>query len=389
MYDEDIDFYELSKTEQRRLIRSKRAATSNGLLKELPETRPAVRVFEKSLRELIFDRLESGRYTINELAAEFDVSSTDVRRIINKYRRYGNDSFTGESFLYHSLTERNGVIRVKQATGKQYHYSIEKIPYFARIADPTLTASLLSIDQYQTNFPTIVENIPEGTATEIDETYALLIGDFWDIEPQAVFDEITEYPRTYIETSLFPFPLLDESKKYDHIQDRFAQPDAVYKKFRNIEDTAKKIGNDFRDLVERGQPGIRMYQVVGIELASLRRAAQQRSKVSLSVVNRQIEDVILTLVPEGDDESTVEDRGSTSDDISLEDGILMALSEDWKTPEQVFKALPGVLQAAVTTEEVREELKELAGLGVISKRDVSSTVEYNSESGSVSLEDVL
>jgi len=383
----DIDFYKLSSPEQRRLIRNKRAATSEGLLKEIPDGRPAVRVFEKALEDLILDRLDAGRYTINGLASEFEVSATDIRQIVNKYRRRGQDDFTGEDFAYNILTKRNGVVRVKHAEGRAFHYSLETIPYFARIADPTLVQSLLFFDRYRSEFPVMIEDVPAEMATEIDEMYALLLADFWDIELQDIFDEITEYPRTYVETSLLPLPILDAPEKYEQVRERFSQSDTVYNRFRDIEQSAEKIGEDFRSLVERGQPGIRMYQVVSVEFADLRRAAQENEEPSMSAVDEQIKRVISTLTPNTGGPPDID--GQDSEKTSLEDEIMVVLDEDWRTPEEVFEALPAVFQAAASVKEVRGELDRLSGLGIISKRNQAASVEYSSESGTVSREDVL
>lgn len=383
----DIDFYKLSPPEQRSLIRNKRAATSEGLLKDIPDGQPAVQVFEKSLEELILDRLESGRYTINGLASEFEVSATDIRQKVNKYRRRGQDDFTGEDFTYNILTKRNGVVRVKHMEGREFHYSLETIPYFARVADPTLVQSLLFFDRYRAEFPVVVKDVPAGMATEIDEMYALLLADFWDIESQDIFDEITEYPRTYVETSLLPLPILDAPEKYEQVRKRFSQPNTVYNQFRNVEQSAEMIGEDFSSLVERGQPGIQMYQVVSIEFADIRRGARENQEASVSAVDEQIERMISTLTPDTDGPSNSD--GQISEETSLEDEIMAVLDEEWRTAKQVYEALPAVPKAATSAKEVRGELDRLAGLGIISKQNQSASVEYSSESGTVSIEDVL
>jgi transposase-like protein len=383
----DIDFYKLSPSEQRSLIRNKRAATSEELLKDTPDDQPAVRVFEKSLEELILDRLESGRYTINGLASEFEVSAANIRQMVNKYRRRGQDDFTGEEFTYNILTERKGALRVKHVEGREFHYSLEKIPYFARVADPTLVQSLLFFDRYRAEFPVVVEDVPAGMATEIDETYALLLADFWDIEPQDIFDEITEYARTYVKTSLLPLPILDAPEKYEQVRERFSQPDTVYNHFRDIEQSAEKIRKDFTSLVERGQPGIQMYQVVSIEFADLRRGARENQEASVSAVDEQIKRVLSTLMPDIDGASDSDEQ--ISEEISLEDEIMAVLDEEWRTSEEVYEALPAVPKAATSAKEVRGELDRLAGLGIISKQNRSACVEYSSESGTVSIDDVL
>lgn len=387
MYSE-MDFHGLSEEEQRRLINRKQVATSSRLLEEVPSDGTAVRVFEKPLEEFVLDRLESGRFTISDLADEFSVSDTDVRVLINKYRRRGRDGFTSESFKYNLLTDRNGVVRVKGSEGREFQYSLETVPYIARIVDPTLTISLPGIEEQLEEFPTIVENVPGGRATEIDETYALLLGDFWEIDPQVIFDEITDYDRKYVETAVMPFPLIDSSGVgYQQVYDRLTQPDFVYKRYRQLEQTTNEVVNEFLNVIERGQPGIRMYQVVSIDLADLRRAAQIESPTLVSTIDERINEIASTLDPDSEPDRFEESSDTLS--VDIEDEVQSVLGKSWITAEEVYEALPSVVQAETNLQETQQVLDQLSGLGVISKRNDEHPSEYNSESGTVSTRDVL
>jgi hypothetical protein len=122
MYADDLDFYSLSETKQRRLVHNKRVATTGQLLNELPEGRPAVRIFERSLDQLVLDELEQGQYTIEELANHFGVQPDNVRRILHKYRRRGSDNFTSENFKLNLLEERHGVVRGVDSNGRSLYY---------------------------------------------------------------------------------------------------------------------------------------------------------------------------------------------------------------------------------------------------------------------------
>lgn len=382
MYSE-TDFYNLSETKQRRLVHNRQAATSEGLLDEVPEGRPPVRIFEKSLDELILDRLEGGRYTIRELAEEFGVAVSEVRKIINKYRRHGRDTFTGEFFKLNLLCERNGVVRVKSLDGASFHYSLEKIPYSARLLDPTLTISLLDTSDRLSELPILAEAIPPGAAAEIDETYAILLGEFWGIDPQTVFDDITEYERTYVETLVAPLPIVVTTQEFDQVRDRFSQSENVYKRFRNPEGAAKNVVDDFMETVRGGNPGIRMYQVVSIELADLKRATG-RGTAARRRVNRQIDNVISTLNPEVTHKSENHaNEGSTHPNVTLEDAIQTVLTDAWQTPTEVYDQLPADMQPEISISEVEQKLKRLAKLGVISRRSIDGRTEYNSMSETV------
>lgn len=381
---QDIDFYDLSEQEQQRLIRSKRVATAAELLSEVPENQPAVRVFEKPLENLIFERLETGRYTIRELADEFDVNAKDVRRIINKFRRHGKDDFTGEFFKYNLLSEWNGVIRVKNVNGTRFEYSLETIPFFARIADPTLVVALLESREQLLELPIMAEQIPSNTASEIDETYALLFGEFWEIDPQVIFDEITDYERTYVETSIAPLPIIEAPAEYRKVRKRFEQPKTVYDRLRNLEETIEAVGSEFARVVERGQPGVRLYQAVSIELFDMLHAAKLEEPALAPTIREQVEKMVAALEPETGNLGEIED--GMAENVSLEDEIMAVLSEDWTTADQVYDKLSVDVQVSTSLESVRGILDEQARFGVISSRTANDNVEYSSKSGTVNPE---
>jgi len=385
MYDEDIDFYSLSTQEQRQLVHNKRVASTDHLLSEVPEDEQPVRVFENSLENLVLDTLERGRYSTNELAEKFGVRDDDIRRILHKYRRRGADDFTSESFKLNLLVNRDAVIRAKETRGSAHYYTLETIPYFARIADPTLALSLLNIDNRLTDFPHLTDAIPAGKASQIDEEYALVIGDFWGIEPQEVFDYITDYDRKYIETSLLPFPIVDDTDEYDSVASRFKQSDGVYKRFRAGADAVDRVGDNFADVAERGNPGIRLYQVTSIDLADLKWYAEREEPSLLTKVDEWIDIVIQTLDPDQASETTTSTGDDASDTmIAIEEEVLTALSDDLQTPAEIHGALPSLVQSETTVEDVREALEMLARNGLITKNVVEGTTQYDSDSGTVS-----
>lgn len=386
MYDDDVDFYSLSPQNQRQLVHNKRVATTDRLLSEIPDGEPPVRVFEKSLENLVLDKLERGRYSTGDLADEFGVRDSDIRRILHKYRRRGADSFTNESFKLNLIVERDAVIRAKETRGSAHYYTLETIPYFARIADPTLTLSLLNIDNRLADFPHLTDVIPAGKASQIDEEYALVIGDFWDIDPQEVFDNITDYDRKYIETTLLPFPIVGETNEYDRVSTRFKQSDGVYTRFRAGHDAVDKVGNNFIDVAERGNPGIRLYQVTSIDLADLKWYAEQEAPELLSQIDDWIDTILQTLDPDQVSETAPSSVEDMSDDtaIAVEEEVLTVLSDDLQTAAEIHEALPSLAQSEITVDDVREALEMLARHGVITKEQTGDTAKYNSDSGTVS-----
>ena len=385
---ESIDFYDLTPPEQRQLIRKRQVATTNQLLREIPAEEPPIRVFEQSVEEMILDRLEQGRYSNSELAEEFSIQEIDVRRIVNKYRRRGTDDLTNESFKYNLLTARDGVIRVKDIEGNSFYYTIDKIPFFARIIDPTLGVSLLNIHKRMQDFPRLADHIPAGKASDIDETYAVLIGDFWNIEPQEVFDFITDFNREYIDTSLMPFPVIDAVDEYDRVSKRFKQHSDIHNWYRNPKKSINTVGEDFKDIVERGNPGIRMYQLTHIELADLLWYAETTDPALFRMINGWADTIVDSLHLD-----TTDDHPTTAetpvDPITIDDEVLSVLGEEFLSSDEVFESLPGMVQTVTTPEEVYDSLELLAGLGIIKKVTRNDTIEYNADTGTVSRESVL
>ncbi|WP_139169229.1 hypothetical protein [Natronobacterium texcoconense] len=314
----------------------------------------------------------------------------DVRRIVNKYRRRGTDDLTNESFKYNLLTARDGVIRVKDIEGNAFYYTIEKIPFFARIVDPTLGVSLLNIHERMQNFPRLADHIPAGKASDLDETYAVLIGDFWDIDPQEVFDFITDFDREYIDTALMPFPVVDATDEYDRVTTRFKQHSDIHNWYRNPEKSINTVGEDFTDVAERGNPGIRMYQLTHIELADLLWYAETTDPALLRSINNWADTIVDSLHPDTDTTDDYQTTAETpTDTITIEDEVLSVLGEEFQTPDEVFESLPGMVQTETTPDEVHDSLELLAGLGIIKKETRNDTTEYNADTGTVSRESVL
>lgn len=376
MYTEDIDFYSVSESKQRRLIHNKRVATTNQLLKELPDGKPAVRIFERSLGQLVLDQLEQGQFTITELANHFSVQPADVRRILHKYRRRGSDDFTNENFKLNLLEERYGVIRGVDSIGRSLYYTLQTIPFFARVVDPTLMFSLLRFDEYIEMLPQIAENIPSGKATELDEDYAFVIGEYWNIDPDEVFEYLTEFDRGYVDTSLLPLPYIEDDEQYERVAHRFRQVDEVYRMFRGTSDHIQEVGEEFTDRVEQNQAGIATYQVMSIDFADFGWYVDQSDDYALhNVIEDWVEQIAKSLHP--DQPTMVADDSVEDEEINLQDEIQLILSEKPQTPPEIHDQLPRDVQLGVDQSEVKAVLQRLANTGVISKKAGESPSRYS------------
>ena len=380
MYANDADFYSLSKTKQRRLVHNKRVATTDQLLNELPKGKPAVRIFERSLDQLVLDQLEQGQYTIEELANHFSVQPADVRRILHKYRRRGSDDFTNENFKLNLLEERHGVIRGVDSDGRSLYYTLQTIPFFARVVDPTLMFSLLGLDEYVDTLPHIAEHIPGGKVTELDEDYAFVIGEYWNIDPEEVFEYLTEFDRAYVDTSLLPLPYIEDDDHYERVSLRFRQIGGVYRMFRGTSDHIQEVGEEFIGRIEQNQAGIATYQVMSIDFADFEWYVDQSGDYVLhNEISDWVEQIARSLHP---DEPTKDIDDSTEDtEINLRDEIQLILSEKHRTPAEIYEELPRDIQLGTDKSEVKAVLERLANTGVISKNNEKSTCNYFQRQG--------
>jgi hypothetical protein len=380
MYADDVDFYSLSETKKRRLVHNKRVATTDQLLNELPKGKPAVRIFERSLDQLVLDQLEQGQYTIEELANHFSVQPADVRRILHKYRRRGSDDFTNENFKLNLLEERHGVIRGVDSDGRSLYYTLQTIPFFARVVDPTLMFSLLGLDEYVDTLPHIAEHIPGGKVTELDEDYAFVIGEYWNIDPEEVFEYLTEFDRAYVDTSLLPLPYIEDDDHYERVSRRFRQIEGVYRMFRGTSDHIQEVGEEFIGRIEQNQAGIATYQVMSIDFADFEWYVDQSGDYVLhNEISDWVEQIARSLHP---DEPTKDIDDSTEDtEINLRDEIQLILSEKHRTPAEIYEELPRDIQLGTDKSEVKAVLERLANTGVISKKNEESTFRYFQRQG--------
>lgn len=385
----NIDFYNLPIEKQRRLVNCDRVATTDQLIDEVPDERIPLRVFEDSLGELILDLLETGQYSLSDIKHEFNVKTQDVRNIIQSYRKRSNSNFKGRYSKFSLLEERNGVIRIKKDVGKTSYYSLEKIPYFARIVDPTLCVSLLNIDKRIEQFPELTEEIPSKKAALIDEEYAIVMGDFWDINPQEVFDYITKYDRKYVETNLMPFPVVNTKEEYNNVESRFRQPDSTYNRFRIDESSIEDLGHHFLEKANKQQAGILAYQEISIEFADLKWYAQIKEPSLLRTIDDWFEKILKTLNPDispvlaSDIDSVDAETENMRDNISLEDRVLSTLSAEPQSKKEIYESFPIVAKESVNKTDVYSAIERLENLGIVDVVVDSGAKKYSNKSGNI------
>lgn len=379
MLDDTVDFYSLSEAEQRRLVRNRRVATTDRLLNEVPENRPAVRIFEKALDHLVLDRLEHGTYKITDLADYFGVRTRDVRQTLHKYRRRGYSGFTKENAKVNLLIDRYGVIRGTSSEGMSLYYTLETIPYFARVLDATLGFSLLDFADRLDDFPRVVESIPSGQATELDEDYAYVVGDHWGIDPEEVFHYLTEFEREYIETALLPLPKVAATDENDRVARRFRQADHVYNMYRVDSEDVDRTANDYLTRFGNEPPGIAAYQAMSIDFADLLWYAQFAGDNSVEKrVDKRLDDIAGTLHPDREPDENYDER-TDDPEVDLKDEIRLALSQTPKTVDEIYESIPRDVQVGIDETEITEIVQRMANTGIISIQSEKSPPKYHLE----------
>ena len=360
----DIDFYDLPRDQQQQLLQDQRIIADGAILRSFPDDEPPVRVLEKPFSDTILDLLERGYYTAEELADEIGVRKRDVRSRINSLKQIGRKSTYGTPPTERLLEERNSVIRVKDMRGPAAVYTLESVPFHTRVADPTLGFSLLSFDERLAEFPTIIEHIPAGKASEMDEDYARVVGDFWEIPAQEAFDYLTQFDRSYIDTAMGPLPKVQAPDEEQQVRDRLSEADGSYDRRSVSDQMLERIleGITESDVIEAY--GLRLYQRLSIELFDCRRIAEFNNSGKVAAVEDAQARVAETLDPTNYDGS----EESHTADMEFENAVLETVSTVPMTVEEIHNNLPEIYQVSYPVADLEQLLENLSNAGIVDER---------------------
>lgn len=309
------EFYELPREEQQRLVSERRVIVDQQPVSELPEDRVPIRVLEKPLTSEIFERLQQGRYTVSELADEIGIRNKDVRTILNRYR---HQNF-GEL-----LKQYHAVLRAKDNQGPSLVFSLESIPYFARIADPTLMCSLLEIREPLSNRFESTEWIQEGSSVEMDKEYAYGIADFWRFPTDDVVDYMRGFERQYIYTDLGVLAIVKDGQQYEKIKDRLSESESAYARRKGIDEATTRTKLDpFRERRSNSPEDIEFYQSLSLTLFDLLEYARHEDPPLQGSIEGQIEEVIGWLDSDSAKQDSVE-RQVANENSNESEGVKRA-----------------------------------------------------------------
>lgn len=284
------EFYALSQEEQQKLVEERRVIVNQNPVRDIPQYGAPIKILDTTFTAAIFDRLQNSRYTVSELADEIGVRDKHVRNTINKHRHRRFEKL---------LDEYNAVLRAKDNRGAALVYSLESIPYFARVMDPTLSCSLLGWNDQLVDQLDVTEWIPAKKVTEIDEDYAWIISNYWDLDPDDTFDFITELERRYVETSFGPLPLVSNTEKYETVRSRLTEAENTYSRRKEIDETTpKKKVDTFAGNFAKGVGGMCFYQSFSLILFDLLEYAHHEDPSIQDVVENQIDVMLEWLEPD-------------------------------------------------------------------------------------------
>jgi len=286
-------FYKLSHPRPRTVVDERRVILNQDPVREVPEYGVPIRILDESLTTAIFDRLRKSRYTVAELTDEIGVRDKHVRNVINQHRHRRFEKL---------LNEYNAVLRAKDTRGPALVYSLESIPYFARVMDPTLGCSLLGWnDEFVERFDA-TEWIPDSKVTEIDEDYAWVVANYWELDPDDTFDYITGFERRYVETTFGPLPVLEGNEKYQNVRSRLTEAEGAYTRRKGIDETTPREEVDsFAHEHAKGAEGILFYQSLSVTLFDLLEYARYEEPSIRDAIEEQL-DVVLEWVDSSSDE---------------------------------------------------------------------------------------
>jgi hypothetical protein len=278
-------------------------------VRDIPQYGAPIKILDTTFTAAIFDRLQNSRYTVSELADEIGVRDKHVRSAIRKHRHRRFEKL---------LDEYNAVLRAKDNRGAALVYSLESIPYFARVMDPTLSCSLLRWSDQLVEQLEVTEWIPARKVTEIDEDYAWVISNYWGLDPDDTFDFITEFERRYVETAFGPLPLVSNIEKYERVRHRLAEAKNAYARRKGIDCTTPREKVDtFADEHAKGVGGMGFYQSLSLILFDLLEYARNEDPSIQDAIEDQLDVVLEWMQPEPSNQngvSTQTDAESVSQD---------------------------------------------------------------------------
>jgi hypothetical protein len=264
------EFFALPEREQAELVANGHVVVDGQIAETVASVRQAetVHVFDGPVRDRVITHLQRGRYTINELVAEFPLEKQAVDDLLSSLKY---DRLT-------SLADHDAVIRTVSTEGVAYTYTVEALPFETRTWDPTLSLYLLAYDDA---FPA---TLPSGTTTDRGRGYPAYteqLDAYWGFPESEVPAEVED--AQFVESALGPLPVPDDVPDIEHVRDRLLSVDEGYarKQF-----TPRRVlhGIKLRKSRCRRNPSLAAFQEFALYLADVNRYASLEHEPDLQTV---------------------------------------------------------------------------------------------------------
>jgi hypothetical protein len=227
-----------------------------------------VHVFDNPVRDQVITHLQRGRYTINELVAEFPLEKPAIDDLLSSLKY---DRLT-------SLADHDAVIRTVGTEGVAYTYTVEALPFETRTWDPTLSLYLLAYDDA---FPA---TLPSVASVDRDCGYAAYteqLAAYWGLPESEVPADVRE--ARFAESALGLLPVPEDVPDAARVRDRLLSVDDGYarKQF-----TPRRVlhGIKLRKSRCRRNPSLAAFQEFALYLADVNRYASLKHEADLQTL---------------------------------------------------------------------------------------------------------
>jgi len=353
---EIVDFHQLPHDEKEDLVENERVVVRGQLAEEMPESGTAVTVLEGPLSEVLIELLKQGRYTAGELSEETDIDPQYIR--VRLHESFWRDK-------RRVLASEQAVIRVVDRDEGANVYTLESIPFAARILDPLLLVSLGEIKNRLNRFPVIERSLYADEEHQIDREYAEFVAPLWDIPVEELIGELIKYSRGYVATDLFPMPLVDSDDPYSRVQDRLrCVPDYYDSRVPTRMEARSRLAAS--SVIEADPTDVHPveYQAFALDLFDLTIYIEHGADELEGVVDSYRSDLVTILDPEDS-----LDIISDTDSIDLKQTLMGELTTTPKTATGYYEELPEGMQHECTLADVETALENLVGQGIAKRVD--------------------
>lgn len=268
------EFFELPPEERRQLVDEGHVVVNGEITKNVPEKEVGggVYVFDEPIIDQIVRYLKRGKYTANDLDPEFPIDKEVLDEVIRSLRTNRDD------LLY----DHFGVVRVVDTEGAAYVYTVESVPFEARVQDPTLGGYLLLTNE---EFPLNDVPLSPERGTGPREGYLADIEEFWEITEDEAAANLTDGIE-FAESTLGALPVRDTLPNAGRVIDRLLSVDESYARKQNSPRTVEHRIR-FRKTRCRRAPSLPAFQEFALYLADLNRFAIVESDPDMQSLAKQ------------------------------------------------------------------------------------------------------